>query len=842
VGVTIIESGRQQGHTVADRFPSGSVDRDSLRLVFVVCCLLAVTAAAALVASTGAGLAGSPLDRLLPGEEIPDYRTNDSTDGPLDSVEDGGGFGSLTPGRQTGTGGDTGFDRDTFVSNDTSVHFVVESPRPTYWRTGAYDTYTGSGWERTTDTEPLEGSVDYDEPAAQRLEYEVELERPASALPTPWRPTAVSGVDELWRTDSGAVEPTTRADAGTTYSGVSQIPERDPDLLRAAGEGYPEEIERQYTALPAGASPRVADRAARITADADTTYDTATAIQAWLRGNKDYSLQASARSTQITETFLFEMEAGYCEYFATAMTVMLRTQDIPARYVVGYTSGQPTGDGTYEVRGMNAHAWVEVYFDGYGWVRFDPTPGDSRLDAQSELVEDYDVQEPGSPGETFEPGADDSDEQDDENDTDPDSTDPVGSDDDPLSLNATPVAGETTKLNVTHNGTAVTNALVRFDGQRVGRTDDGSVTGTVPDVSELRVTAEHPVFAPDGGTVTQNFTVDTGARVRVIGQTVPGASVTVTALLGEGPVENASVSVDGTTVAETDTNGQATVSLPEQPGTTTIAVERGAIAGTTAVELPELSVTVESDLPVALPFGPATVEATYGNVSAAGASVTVDGNVVTELGPDGTASVRFPLSPSATVAVTQNGVTDQVTVDALGLNLAAVGVVAFVVSLTVAALVRFRRSVRGALAVPVGVLASGGRRSGARELVDTLAHVLVSLRSLLSLPGLWSTLGWGDNETTSSPEQTDDAARTAVREGWERFLDHVSVPAATRTPEELAAHATERDGLPAGPVQTLRDAFRAVEYGSRPADDWADRVEAAVEAIEEATQADTEGD
>ena len=823
---------------MADRFPSGSVDRDSLRLVLVVCSLLAVTVAAVLLASTGTGLAGSPLDRLLPGETIPEYRTNDSTGDPLGNVANGGGFGSLNPGRQTGIGGETGLDRDTFASNDTSVHFTAETSQPTYWRTGAYDTYTGTGWERNVDTDPLDGTIDYETPSVERVEYEVTLERPAESLPTPWRPTEVTGVDELWVTDRGAVEPTTSVDAGTTYSGVSQRPERDPALLRAADDTYPEAVEQQYTTLEGTAS-RVQRLTNSITAGSSTPYDAAVAVQTWLRENKDYSLQASEQSAQIAETFLFGMEAGYCEYFATAMTVMLRTQDIPARYVVGYTSGQPTGDGEYEVRGMNAHAWVEVYFDGYGWVRFDPTPGDSRLAAQSELVDGYDVQEPGSPGETFEPGEITTDETD---DTDPDTDDSGETDDSQLLFDDTPVAGETGELEVTHNDTPVTDASVQFDGRPVGRTDRrGTVTGTVPDVSQLRVTVDHPVFAPEGGAVTRNYSVETSARLRILGQTVPGTSVTVAAVLDAEPLANASLSLDGAAVGETDRNGQAVVSLPERSGNATLAVERGAITGTTVVELPELTVDVDSDLPVALPFGPATVEARYGNVSAAGATVTVDGSEATEVGIDGTASVRLPLSPSATVSVTQRGLSDRVTVGGLWVNLAAVVVVALVVSLAAVLLVRSRRSVRDSLLAPVGVLVDDYRQFDARETAHTVVAAVTSLRSLHPLYSLRARLGRGDDDPPrpgSAPAHPagdgTDAAQTTVREGWNRFLDQVSAPAATRTPEELAAHATERDGLPAEPVQTLRDAFRAVEYGPQSADDWAGRVDDAVEAIERA--------
>ncbi|MFB6151211.1 MAG: DUF4129 domain-containing transglutaminase family protein, partial [Haloarculaceae archaeon] len=82
--------------------------------------------------------------------------------------------------------------------------------------------------------------------------------------------------------------------------------------------------------------------------------------------------------------FLFEMDAGYCTYYATTMVTMLRTQDIPARFVVGYTPGERVDRDEWVVRGYNAHAWVEVYFPDVGWVRFDPTPAQPRRAAEQE--------------------------------------------------------------------------------------------------------------------------------------------------------------------------------------------------------------------------------------------------------------------------------------------------------------------------------------------------------------------------------------------------------------------------------------------------------------------------
>jgi transglutaminase-like putative cysteine protease len=300
--------------------------------------------------------------------------------------ETGGGLGALNPGTSTGVGGETGFDDDTFGSNDTSIHFRVESSQPSYWRTGSYDTYTGTGWERPNSVSPYDSPLNHEGPTGERIEYRVTLEQPATALPTAWRPRTVSGVEGLRVTDDGSFRTGDPLEPGTAFSGVSHRSVRDPGLLRSTSQDYPTALEQRYTQLPADTPDRVGQFTADITANADTAFDTAITVQNWLQSSKEYSLEASQRSPHMADTFIFEMERGYCEYFATTMVAMLRSQDIPSRYVVGYSPGQQVSEDTYEVRGMNAHAWVEVYFEGVGWVQFDPTPSGPRQAAQEDAL------------------------------------------------------------------------------------------------------------------------------------------------------------------------------------------------------------------------------------------------------------------------------------------------------------------------------------------------------------------------------------------------------------------------------------------------------------------------
>ncbi|ERH11540.1 MAG: transglutaminase-like enzyme, putative cysteine protease, partial [halophilic archaeon J07HB67] len=231
---------------------------------------------------------------------------------------------------------------------------------------------------------------------------------------TVWRPARVSPPDGTSLAAGTSLSVPGGVSAGTRYDGVSYTPAREPAVLRAAGRSYPDTVRERYLGVPDGSdTERVAAFTDDLTSDAETPYAIAVAVERWLEANREYSLAATHDPADgtVAAQFLFEMSTGYCEYFAATMTVMLRTQGVPARYVVGYSTGQQTAPGEYTVRAMNAHAWVEVYFPDVGWVRFDPTPGRSRLATEQRAFTDgtggsaanYAPTETGSPGETFSP-------------------------------------------------------------------------------------------------------------------------------------------------------------------------------------------------------------------------------------------------------------------------------------------------------------------------------------------------------------------------------------------------------------------------------------------------------
>jgi transglutaminase-like putative cysteine protease len=159
------------------------------------------------------------------------------------------------------------------------------------------------------------------------------------------------------------------------YDAVSELPEIPPEVLRTSPQTYSEAIRRLYLQLPK-LDPRIGATAKTVTAPATNPYDKARAIENYLRNNYGYTLDLSGTPpVDPLAYFLFEKRAGHCEYFAAAMTVMMRTLGVPARYVNGFLPGEYNDVGEdYIIRASDAHSWVEVFFPGYGWMTFDPTP------------------------------------------------------------------------------------------------------------------------------------------------------------------------------------------------------------------------------------------------------------------------------------------------------------------------------------------------------------------------------------------------------------------------------------------------------------------------------------
>lgn len=196
-------------------------------------------------------------------------------------------------------------------------------------------------------------------------------------LPAPYAPQSVDGVSRRWIYDAqtltivGNGEITAGAQYGVDYLSV----EPTAEALRAAGPVSATEFE-DLLALPQDTPQIIADTADQVTAGSENEWEKAVALQEYFHsGEFTYSTDAPEDASGDVLADFLEDKQGYCVQFSGAMTAMARSLGIPARIGVGFTGGTPTGEGAYEVRINQAHAWPELWFEGTGWVRFEPTPG-----------------------------------------------------------------------------------------------------------------------------------------------------------------------------------------------------------------------------------------------------------------------------------------------------------------------------------------------------------------------------------------------------------------------------------------------------------------------------------
>ena len=257
------------------------------------------------------------------------------------------------------------------------------------WRGVALDEFTGRGWNKSAEVRRTEKR--YDGPGVFRIGtimpealnslttqtvFLEPVETPV--LFAAYRPVAIQGDFPYLRVDEeGSVQTRRRDFIRVMYKAVSDMTEPDPARLRTDVGPDPPAFKR-YEQLPENLDPRIEARANAmvVNAHARNRYDEAKAIESQLQQDYGYSLEMKARGPDPLTDFLFNVKTGHCEYFSTAMAVMLRTRKIPSRVVNGFLSGEYNDAAdAYTVRQSDAHSWVEVYFpESRSWVTFDPTP------------------------------------------------------------------------------------------------------------------------------------------------------------------------------------------------------------------------------------------------------------------------------------------------------------------------------------------------------------------------------------------------------------------------------------------------------------------------------------
>ena len=286
--------------------------------------------------------------------------------------------------------------------DDTPV-MQVSTPRTAYLRGVIMDEYTGRSWRNTTGGRRLlwqsprqaaQRAALFDEllpeetvrnalcePAAVSVRM---LDSSASTLFVPQRVRELTPGGELvpYFSNSSELFVTRNLQAGDTYTVSAPLFfAGDPGLNTLIeicstldDEAY-DKIVETYTSLPAHLEEPVYALAREASAVAEAPYEKALALQSWLSRSFRYTLDVETQPEDLdfVTHFLLDTKEGYCTYFASAMTVLCRMAGLPARYVEGYVA-EPDEHGEARVTGLDAHAWTEVYFKGFGWLTFDATP------------------------------------------------------------------------------------------------------------------------------------------------------------------------------------------------------------------------------------------------------------------------------------------------------------------------------------------------------------------------------------------------------------------------------------------------------------------------------------
>lgn len=215
-----------------------------------------------------------------------------------------------------------------------------------------------------------------------RLDRIISTRQRSGILYTPFRTQAIA-------TDWDPIHFT---ETGTAFLSRIHKPQEYWVLARGdeSGRGSPSRlrasVRKILTQIPESMKGKFKDLALKLSASAKSDLETATKIEDWFIHNFKYRLEFD-RDHSIDdpiEDFLMNRKSGWCEFFASSMVLLLRSLDIPARYVGGYIAHDfDKGNNTYTVRGADAHAWVEVYLEDRGWRRFDPTPPAGRQQNQA---------------------------------------------------------------------------------------------------------------------------------------------------------------------------------------------------------------------------------------------------------------------------------------------------------------------------------------------------------------------------------------------------------------------------------------------------------------------------
>lgn len=267
------------------------------------------------------------------------------------------------------------------------IRFTTSTSPPEYLRLLTLDVYDGEVWRTSDRPVPEDNRVSGGLPnppglspevARTETEYQLEItENLASQwLPLPYPVAEVRPADGDWRYHAETLDivATDRTTQELRYDVTSLQVEPTPDQLAGLAPLPGRFID--LLELPDNLPEEVRDLARDVTADSSDNYERATALQSFFRndGGFVYDLSVSPGNGSNDLLAFLDERRGYCEQYAATMAIMARVLGIPSRVAVGYLRGEQPQPGFWVVRAQDAHAWPELFFEGIGWVRFEPTP------------------------------------------------------------------------------------------------------------------------------------------------------------------------------------------------------------------------------------------------------------------------------------------------------------------------------------------------------------------------------------------------------------------------------------------------------------------------------------
>jgi transglutaminase-like putative cysteine protease len=269
--------------------------------------------------------------------------------------------------------------RNRLIDPSNAEVFTVASDQPAYWRLTGLPAFDGVQWQ-LPDSKLREAGGDLNDPPAFSTPVSQQFvigRLRGNFAPVAYTPTSLRGVNGdlklYFVTDTSTMVLTDGLASGTSYDIVSSVPDPSADALAVATSNDPPDS--MYLDLPDGFADRYRSIAEGAVGGATTPYEQALNLQNWFRDNFTYSLDIpESKEGEEIDDFL-DRRTGFCVQFSTTYAAFARSLGLPARVAVGFTPGEVGADGRYIVRERNAHAWPEVWFDGIGWVLFEPTPG-----------------------------------------------------------------------------------------------------------------------------------------------------------------------------------------------------------------------------------------------------------------------------------------------------------------------------------------------------------------------------------------------------------------------------------------------------------------------------------